>query len=802
MNTRRRSERNPRCRTWIGNAGLAFIGLVVVAALADFAPRIEPAIAQEVDGQEAVSLEAKLDQKGTIILRDATLSEWLFAIQQEWGVDIVAGNELQRDVVNGGFTDATLREVLTSILYSRGFGYRQVGKSLLIMHLDDMTIKPDQRTVLLPLDYLNPQEVEASVQLLLSQTGQVQAIPSSQSLFVIDSPEVIERIREFLTELESNAQRSYEREQQREREREQALNPTEESSASDPVDGVDIIEIEEHVRVFEAKYVSADALAEAIQAVLVDARVSPIADGNKIVVVASADSLVAAEKLLAEIDVPRRQVRITAYMYDVNVELMERLGFNWSHSARGRINGSGDPQSLFELNNQAFPVATSGGGTDGGGVPGMEEVVESITTVPSTTGGLFTLSNLTRHFDLTTTIQALEQCDGARLLARPNIMAYDRVVAVFQSVQEIPVQQLTQTSEGGDIGTTEFREAGITLTVTPQIMADDTIVLDVSPEFSILSGFSADGQPIIDRRTATTKLMLRDGEASVIGGLVRRNEFETQRGIPGIKDWKFIGILFRDHETTITESELVVFIRAEIVDLSFPGDPRDQMALQTVDQLVEQIPYATPAHVLESCCDPYCPLCCPRPRIVNEFPGDFNSSGVPMQQHDMPIQPQPQHQHQQVPPYQEFEPLPPQAPNATPGIEPQRLPDVELTIPPDTQSQPATEQPIFEPVHDVQVPPPVIVDELARRHREGRVRMSRLPELSQEAQRQAQQAPIVVRPSRQAATPTRRDSGYRTAELSTSLLPPTTQTIEPTPPSVPETLTAPRKNWLENIFAR
>jgi len=120
--------------------------LVVALLLQSFS---YPLAVLAADDPAVALLEAKLDQKGTIILRDATLVEWLFAIQKEWGVDIVVGNELKTEIVNGAFTDTTLREVLTSILVSRGFGYRQVGKSLLIVRLDDMTIKPDQRTAMI-----------------------------------------------------------------------------------------------------------------------------------------------------------------------------------------------------------------------------------------------------------------------------------------------------------------------------------------------------------------------------------------------------------------------------------------------------------------------------------------------------------------------------------------------------------------------------------------------------------------------------------------------------------------------------
>ena len=65
-------------------------------------------------------------------------------------------------------------------------------------------VKPDQLTILIPLQFLNPKEVEAPVSLLLSQHGRVQAISSRNSIFVIDTREAIERIRRFLRELDSS----------------------------------------------------------------------------------------------------------------------------------------------------------------------------------------------------------------------------------------------------------------------------------------------------------------------------------------------------------------------------------------------------------------------------------------------------------------------------------------------------------------------------------------------------------------------------------------------------------------------
>ncbi|MCA9144105.1 MAG: type II secretion system protein GspD [Planctomycetaceae bacterium] len=751
MNTRHHAQFSARGQRWWSTTSFRslHICLLVLALLVQ--STASPHVALAVDEDTPMSLEAKLDQKGTIILRDASLVEWLFAIQREWGIDIVVGNELQREVVNGAFTDTTLREVLNSILISRGYGYRQVGKSLLIVRLDDLTIKPDQKTVLIPLDLLNPQEVESSIQLLLSQQGQVQSIPSSRSLFLIDTPEVIDRVRKFLDELEANARRMQDRERERLNPPELQVpaqsDPSQPPLGSGPAFGVDVVEVEEHIEVFAPQYVTATAFAEILQSIVLDARVTPIVEENKVIVASTPQGIETAKRVLARVDMPRKQVRITAYMYDVNVEIMERLGFNWSNVGKGRINGSGDPQSLFDFESNSFQGATPAATTTTTD-PTTGAAAAASTAASSSLGGLITLSHLSRHFDLTAVIQALEQTDGARLLARPNIMAYDRTEATFQSVQEIPVQQLTQTSQGGNIGTTEFREAGITLTVTPFINADNSVRLIVTPAFSVLNGFN-NGQPIIDRRSASTTLTLRDGEPSVIGGLVRRNEIESKMGVPGIMHWKYIGLFFRNHNTTITESELVVFIRAEVVDIGFQGDLRDLATHSTTNSLLEQIPYATPAPVVDTCCDPYCPYHNPRPRYTGDFGGVTPVHGY---EYYHPTTGQPQ----------EALPSP-----AEPAMEsaPSQAPTISVP-----------EQPTFNDT-DIQLPPPVVIDEMARRYQQLRSNVARLPDVRQVSPRQAERPPIVVRPYRQAST-VPNTNGYRTAN-SNNRTPPITTSQPP-----------------------
>ena len=142
---------------------------------------------------------------------------------------------------------------------------------------------------------------------------------------------------------------------------------------------------------------------------------------------------------------------------------------------------------------------------------------------------------------------------------------------LFRSIQivtEVPYQQLTQGIQGGTIGTTAFREAGVTLEVTPHIARDNTISMLVNPRFSVLSGFTKnDEQPIIDRREAKTSVRVTNGETFVLGGLRQKTKIIDRSGIPGLQDIKTlkIGRLFQYKAETFRESELLVFITPEIV---------------------------------------------------------------------------------------------------------------------------------------------------------------------------------------------------------------------------------------------
>ncbi|HEX6963742.1 MAG TPA: type II and III secretion system protein, partial [Lacipirellula sp.] len=276
---------------------------------------------------------------------------------------------------------------------------------------------------------------------------------------------------------------------------------------------------------------------------------------------------------------PRPQVRITALIYDLSLEDVERLGLNWGSAGKGNTVGAdGLPNQALSF--QSATVAPF--------------VTSNVAPFAQTeAGGSLTVRSLTRNFDITTVLDLLQTANDSRLLANPNVTVMDNEIAEFKSVSEIPYQQITQSELGGQIGTTAFKEAGITLRVQPTVAGDGTIEMLVEPEFSRLAGFTPqEDQPILDTRKATTRVRVANGQTLVLSGLRQRSDTGEFNGIPFLKDLKYVGPLFRSRDTNVRESELIVFIMPEITCYDQPLEPREFQAGETVNCRLEGIPYA------------------------------------------------------------------------------------------------------------------------------------------------------------------------------------------------------------------
>ncbi|MBN1851771.1 MAG: type II secretion system protein GspD [Pirellulales bacterium] len=538
----------------------ACLRVVLAVVVAIFTPLSvlhaqEPSIFRSAaEGQ----LKEKLQKHGDLTLRNTTLGGALFTISELWDINLVVGDDVKGQV-NGEFEKAPLHEILDAILLSHGYSYRIVGESLVVMPLDELgRINPLFDSVTLTVHGGNVREIVEGAKLLSSPQGQIHAIESARSIMILDFPDRVAMIRAFVQNIDAH---------------------------SVPVkDEITSVPQTVSIMYLTPDFIEPSSVKDAIEAVLSeDGKAAIIDKERKIVVVDYPSNLARASDVVKQVDIPRPQVRIHALVYDISLQDVERLGINWNHAVKGRTNDQGEPQTVFDI--------------------------DSVTSIPfqaGTEGAALTFASLSESFDITAVVLALQTANDARLLADPNVTVEDNEEAMFESISEIPYQELTQTAEGGQIGTTAFRDAGIKLMVKPRIARDGTIQMHVEPEVSRLSGFTPeDNQPIIDTRKAATTVRVANRQTLVIGGLRQRSDTGNFNGVPGFKDVRILGNLFRARETDVRESELIVFIMPEIIGYDDPPKPRQMAAAETTLHRLNQIPVAEGRLSCEACGDGY-----------------------------------------------------------------------------------------------------------------------------------------------------------------------------------------------------
>jgi type IV pilus assembly protein PilQ len=163
---------------------------------------------------------------------------------------------------------------------------------------------------------------------------------------------------------------------------------------------------------------------------------------------------------------------------------------------------------------------------------------------------------------LDATLNALEAANKANIISNPRITTVNNREATVIVGQQIPL--IVQDFAGNAV--TQLTTIGIKLSVTPHINTGNKITMDVHPEVSDLSSqATVAGGIIINTTMADTRVMVNDGETAVIGGLIRSNESDNNRGVPVLMDIPIIGHLFRTSTKVRQKRELLIFLTPKII---------------------------------------------------------------------------------------------------------------------------------------------------------------------------------------------------------------------------------------------
>ena len=158
-------------------------------------------------------------------------------------------------------------------------------------------------------------------------------------------------------------------------------------------------------------------------------------------------------------------------------------------------------------------------------------------------------------------LEAMEQLDYNRVLSQPSVFTLNNQVATITQGTQIPYQT---TSDGTT--TTEFKEAALSLTVTPSIIGDGNVLLDIkvnndSPDTSL-----GTDEPSITTNEIVTKLLVSDGDIVVIGGIKKNTMYTKRSGTPGVSKVPVVGNLFKNKKDKDDLTELLIFIAPRVVN--------------------------------------------------------------------------------------------------------------------------------------------------------------------------------------------------------------------------------------------
>ena len=155
-------------------------------------------------------------------------------------------------------------------------------------------------------------------------------------------------------------------------------------------------------------------------------------------------------------------------------------------------------------------------------------------------------------------ITALEKLGLVRQISNPKIFTLNNQVANVKQGIEIPYEST------GETGGIEFAKADLSLTVTPSIVGDGNVLLDIKVTNNS-AGTPVDGAIPINTMEIVTKLLVADGDVVVIGGIKKAYDAKSNSQTPGIGNVPVIGNLFKGKAEKDTLNELLVFIAPRIL---------------------------------------------------------------------------------------------------------------------------------------------------------------------------------------------------------------------------------------------
>lgn len=295
------------------------------------------------------------------------------------------------------------------------------------------------------------------------------------------------------------------------------------------------------VQMIPVNYSEVSQLATQVTPFLTDGRGKIVSDArtSALIVTDTAESIQKVLQIVKELDVPPAQVLIEGKVIEATSDFQKSFGINWAASGDSIGLGSGTLTPSLRVGSGAIPSA---------GLLNLQ-------------AGVFDFIG-----NLNAQIGVAETNNIARVLSSPRITALNKESAKIEQSTQVPYVT-TVNNDGVTEQQVNFQEFSLSMDVTPQITADESIIMDINVSRSFPRDGAAGGVAQSSQdSSADTKVIVNNGETAVVGGIYQGLTSTSNSGIPGLSKVPVLGWLFKNKSTSNNKSELLIFLTPRILN--------------------------------------------------------------------------------------------------------------------------------------------------------------------------------------------------------------------------------------------
>jgi general secretion pathway protein D len=308
----------------------------------------------------------------------------------------------------------------------------------------------------------------------------------------------------------------------------------------------------------------------AVRNILPSIKIYGVPSQNAIVIRGTPDELLLAQKLINDLDKARSEVVVDIAVLEVSKNWERTLGIAWPTSVGVAL----------EPPNSSSSTSTTTGTTTGTTSSGSQLTLYDLAHLKATDFAV-TIGSATANLLLTDS--------NTKILQNPRIRATDAQKATMKIGERIPIatgsyQTGAATAVVSSLVNTQFQyqDVGVNIEMTPTVHYDHDVTLKIKIEVTSQSGsvtISGVTEPILSQRVVDQVIRLREGEASILGGIQDKQEMVSWNGIPGLSSIPVLKYLFGSKDHTISDDELVFLVVPHIVRSQI----LDRTNLRTID---------------------------------------------------------------------------------------------------------------------------------------------------------------------------------------------------------------------------